>query len=67
MAPKSLIKTNPYLKDPDKRRTLFIATVSSSTAIEGVHTAVDDILKISRKPVKPIAAPESEGSGGSRH
>ena len=41
MANKPLIKTNPYLKDPAKRRGLFIATVLSSTAIEGVHIDVE--------------------------
>ena len=36
MSKKSLIKTNPYLKDPHKRDELLYTSVSSSTAIEGV-------------------------------
>lgn len=64
---KSLIETNPYLKDPAKRKNLFITTVSSSTAIEGVHAAVDQAIKEATKPVKPIVVSKSEESGGSRH
>jgi len=67
MAPKSLIKTNPYLKDPDRRRTLFITTVSSSTAIEGVHAAVAQAITEAKKPNKPSVTSESEESAGSRH
>ena len=60
MANKPLIKTNPYLKDPAKRRTLFMATVLSSTAIEGVHIAVDEVIKISKKSVKSKEVSESD-------
>lgn len=67
MANKPLVKTNPYLKDPAKRKNLFFTTVSSSTAIEGVHAAVEDVLKTSKKPAKSIAVSESEESGGSHH
>jgi hypothetical protein len=45
MAKKSLIETNPYLKDPEKRKAMFYTTVSSSTAIEGVHVAVKEAIK----------------------
>jgi hypothetical protein len=31
---KSLSKTNPYLKDPEKRRKALLITVLSSAAIE---------------------------------
>lgn len=65
--PKSLIETNPYLKDPAKRKDLFITTVSSSTAIEGVHAAVDQAIKEPKKSVGPIVVFKSEESGGSRH
>jgi hypothetical protein len=34
MRKKSLMETNPYLKDPQKRYDLFVNFVSSSTAIE---------------------------------
>ena len=32
-----LIRTNRYLRDPVIRREMFIQTVVSSSAIEGVH------------------------------
>jgi hypothetical protein len=38
MSKKSLIETNPYLKDPQKRHDLFVTFVSSSTAIETKFT-----------------------------
>ena len=60
MANKPLIKTNPYLKDPAKRRTLFIATVSTSTAIEGVHVDLNVDIKISKKSVKSKEVSESD-------
>lgn len=62
MANKPLIKTNPYLKDPAKRRTLFIATVSTSTAIEGVHVDLNVDIKISKKSVKSKEVSESDES-----
>ena len=43
MKKKSLIETNPYLKDPVKRRTAFIKTVISSSAIEGIHVTASDL------------------------
>jgi hypothetical protein len=36
MQRKSLIKTNPYLKNPAERRALLYASVVTSSAIEGV-------------------------------
>jgi hypothetical protein len=43
MKKKTLIETNPYLKDPVKRRAAFIKTVISSSAIEGIHVAAADL------------------------
>jgi hypothetical protein len=37
MSIKPLIETNPYLKDPAKRKTLLDKSVATSTAIEGVR------------------------------
>jgi hypothetical protein len=34
MRKKSLIETNPYLKDPDKYEQALITNVASSTAVE---------------------------------
>lgn len=67
MAPKSLIKTNPFLKNPTKRKLLFFTTVASSTAIEGVHVTVAQTITKTKKPVKPVVPSESKASGGSRH
>jgi Fic family protein len=43
MKKKSLIETNPYMKDPLKRRAAFIKTVISSSAIEGIHVTAADL------------------------
>lgn len=37
MKKKSLLDTNPYLKNSQLRKKLFERSVISSTAIEGVH------------------------------
>lgn len=33
---RPLVETNPYLRDPVKRRAMFVKTVISSSAVEGV-------------------------------
>lgn len=66
MVKKPLIKTNPYLKDPEKRKAMFYTTVSSSTAIEGVHAAVDKAIKAVKEPGKIAILSESVVSGKSR-
>jgi hypothetical protein len=44
MANKSLplSKTNPYLKNPAKRREGIIRTVISSSAIEGIYETISE-------------------------
>ena len=44
MANKSLplSKTNPYLKNPAKRRAGIIRTVISSSAIEGIYGTISE-------------------------
>jgi hypothetical protein len=37
MKKKSLLNTNPYLKNKRLREEMFLQSVTSSTAIEGVH------------------------------
>ena len=49
MKKKPLIKTNPYLKNPAKRKASFFTVVATSTAIEGVHAAVFKALKPRKK------------------
>jgi len=63
MAKKTLIETNPYLKDPEKRKAMFYATVASSTAIEGVHAAVKKALKAVEESNKTSNLSGSAASG----
>lgn len=44
MAKKPLIETNPYLTNPSQRQDLFFTSVTSSTAIEGVHVTASDLV-----------------------
>lgn len=62
MANKPLVKTNPYLKNPAKRQAFFYVTVSSSTAIEGVHAAVAKAIKPIKKSTEHVVISESEES-----
>lgn len=55
MSKKSLIKTNPYLKNPQQREELLYTSVSSSTAIEGVLTTdAYDKKTLKKKKKYPI-------------
>ena len=42
MQKRRLNKTNPYLKDPIKRRKGLMASVASSCAIEGIYEAITE-------------------------
>jgi hypothetical protein len=47
MNKRRISQTNPYLKDRHKRRAALIASVCSSSAIEGITTAsavIDELL-----------------------
>ena len=48
MSKKSLLETNPYLKNPKVRKQIIEIVTVSSSAIEGVHAPA-------RKAVKNIA------------
>ena len=39
MSKKSLLETNPFLKDPETRMKIVETVTVSSAAIEGVHAA----------------------------
>uniref|UniRef100_A0A6H1ZN10 Uncharacterized protein n=1 Tax=viral metagenome TaxID=1070528 RepID=A0A6H1ZN10_9ZZZZ len=43
MQKKSLIQTNPYLKNAAERDASLTASVVTSFAIEGVHLHIDDL------------------------
>ena len=60
MSRKPLIETNPYLKDPEKRKALIYTTVTSSTAIETGYIVSNWTIQPSKKPKKEInfAKPE---------
>ena len=38
---KSLLETNPYLKDPEQRKRLIRRSIVSSFAIEGIYLQED--------------------------
>ncbi len=56
MKKKSLLETNPYLRDPELRAALIKRFVASSTAIEGVHIKVPKLSKKQIKKMRDIAA-----------
>jgi hypothetical protein len=56
MPKKSLIETNPYLKDPEVRAFLIEQFVVSSTAMEGVHFKYPKLTKEIKKKMREIAA-----------
>lgn len=39
---KSLLETNPYLKDPEQRKRLLRRSLVSSFAVEGIHVEFDE-------------------------
>jgi hypothetical protein len=56
MKKKSLIETNPYLKDPEMRKQLVKRSVRTSCAVEGIAATPDDTktIKITRRTAKRI-------------
>jgi hypothetical protein len=66
MVKKPLVKTNPHLKDPEKRQAMIYEAVSSSTAIEGVHVPLVEAVSQEQAPAKPPIPRKREASSGSR-
>jgi Fic family protein len=56
MKKKSLLETNPYLKDPELRDALIRISVASSSAIEGVNIKIPKLSKKVLKKMRDIAA-----------
>lgn len=56
MRKKSLLETNPYLKDPELRDALIKHFVASSTAIEGVRIKIPKLPRKMKKKMREIAA-----------
>ena len=44
MPKRSLIQTNRYLRDPEKRRMMFVLTVCTSAGVEEVRLTPADLL-----------------------
>jgi hypothetical protein len=66
MIKRALIKTNPYLSDPAKRRAMFQRTVTTSTKIEGVELTPSDLRAKSKPRRRAISSRESVKSAESR-
>jgi hypothetical protein len=49
---KSLIKANPYLRNPRERKRQFVTAVLTSTAVEGVKIKPDELKKSSPRTSK---------------
>ncbi len=50
MSKKSLLETNPFLKDPAIRIKIVETVTVSSSSIEGVHVAAEQAIKnVARK------------------
>ena len=45
MSKKSLLETNPYLKDPAVRMRIIETVTVSSSSIEGIHLAAEKAIK----------------------
>ncbi len=66
MAKKPLIETNPYLTDFTQRQDLFYTSVTSSTAIEGVHVTASDLVNLPSKPRETNVREREEFYGSRR-
>lgn len=47
---KSLLETNPYLKDPEMRKKLMRRSIISSSAIEGIYITEEDLDRFEKEP-----------------
>jgi len=56
MKTKSLIETNPYLKDATKRKALVARSVRTSCGVEGIEHKADEVssFKITKRKDKKI-------------
>lgn len=45
MSKKSLLETNPFLKDPKTRMQIIETVTVSSSSVEGVHAAAKQAMK----------------------
>jgi hypothetical protein len=54
MSKKSLLETNPFLKDPQMRMKIVETVTVSSASIEGVHAAAKKAMRHVTKSTKAI-------------
>ena len=68
MHKKSLLETNPYLKDPATRMKIIETVTVSSSSIEGVHVAAKQAVKNITRGKKTFRASHiSASSSKPRH
>lgn len=60
MYKKSLLETNPYLKDPKEMWEHIITSVTSSSAVEGIHIASTHVLEEYEKRVGTASPSEAK-------
>lgn len=54
MSKKSLLETNPFLKDPEMRMKIVETVTVSSSSIEGVHAAAEQAIKNVTKTISAV-------------
>ena len=64
MSKKSLLETNPFLKDPKMRMQIIETVTVSSSSIEGVHAAAEQAIKNVTKAEKAASAEHACASSG---
>jgi hypothetical protein len=62
MRKKSLLETNPYLKNPELRKALLSLLVSSSTAVEGILTKYPKLSNSMKKKLKAVTAAQKSST-----
>ena len=67
MSKKSLLKTNPFLKDPEMRMQIVETVTVSSSSVEGVHAAAEQAMKnVTKAKTAASAAHACVSSGKAR-
>jgi hypothetical protein len=56
MSKKSLLETNPYLRDPELRMKIIETVTVSSSSIEGVHAAAEQAINNVAKTKTAVSA-----------
>jgi len=56
---KSLLETNPYLKDPEMRRKMLRRSIISSSAIEGIYITEEDLDRFEKERSEKCLKEES--------